>query len=325
MVGPAGARPAGGPWPLVVLMLGLLAGCTTPPQTRAVLDAPPSSIARARQLADVPFFPQRAYQCGPAALAMLLAPSGLTVLPDDLTARVYVPGRQGSFQPEMLAATRHYDRLALEVGQNLESLLQWLGHGEPVLVLQNLGPDWYPVWHYSVVIGYDLDRAQLVLHSGETAWYRVSLAIFERTWQRAGFWGMVALKPGELPYSGDSPDAYFRAAAALEETRLDADMGAVWAAGAAAWPDSPDIRAGMANHVYSLGERGRALQLYESLLADFPDYLPAYNNLASIQAETGLLDEALRTARRGLEIAGGSHPYLEATLAEIRAAIARQQ
>ena len=41
------------------------------------------------ELRDTPFFPQEEYQCGPAALATVLAASGVAVSPDDLTGKVY--------------------------------------------------------------------------------------------------------------------------------------------------------------------------------------------------------------------------------------------
>jgi hypothetical protein len=57
------------------------------------------------ELTDTPFFPQREYQCGPAALATVLAASEVSVTADALVPEVFLPGRQGSLQSELLAAT----------------------------------------------------------------------------------------------------------------------------------------------------------------------------------------------------------------------------
>src|SRR5574342_247053 len=90
-----------------VLVAGALAalatGCGTLP-TFGRLQAP--ADARRVELARVPFFAQEAYQCGPAALAMALGAAGKRVTPEELVAEVYLPGREGSLQVEMLAATR---------------------------------------------------------------------------------------------------------------------------------------------------------------------------------------------------------------------------
>lgn len=297
-----------------LLVLSLLSGCATPPQSRNLIHHPPSDIPKARLLHNTPFFPQKAYQCGPAALAMLLSDSGIEISPDDLVSQVYVPAKEGTFQVEVLAATRKYNRLALEIEPNLSSLFNWVDKGEPVLVLQNLGLDWYQKWHYAVVIGYDLEAMEVILHSGEIAYYRVSIPTFERTWQRAHFWGITALTPGELPYKED-PRRYFQAAAALEETNSEVDMQSVWQTGAIAWPQAPELTFGLANYQYKMGEIESAMTLYKSLVERFPDFIPAYNNLATLQTESGQLDTAIETAKVGLEKAGGKNPILEDTLA----------
>ncbi|HHK0959736.1 TPA: hypothetical protein ACQQQD_006485, partial [Pseudomonas aeruginosa] len=47
-----------------LLLAALLGGCAQPPESAAL----PARV----ELRDVPFFPQEAYQCGPAALATML-------------------------------------------------------------------------------------------------------------------------------------------------------------------------------------------------------------------------------------------------------------
>ena len=95
---------------LFSVLLAVLAGCAATSQTRLLLDEPPADLPPQRELVDVPFFPQERYQCGPAALATVLDYSGREVGPDELVPLVYVPERQGSFQVEMLAATRRHER-----------------------------------------------------------------------------------------------------------------------------------------------------------------------------------------------------------------------
>ena len=59
-----------------VLALAFLAGCATP-QTDRLMKSP-AQLPPKVELTNVPFFPQEAYQCGPAALAMALAWSGVS-------------------------------------------------------------------------------------------------------------------------------------------------------------------------------------------------------------------------------------------------------
>ena len=63
------------------------------------------------QLSSVPFYPQEAYQCGPAALAGVLGAAGVAATPSSLAPQVYLPGRQGSLQLELMAASRRAGRI----------------------------------------------------------------------------------------------------------------------------------------------------------------------------------------------------------------------
>ena len=87
--------------------------------------------------------------------------------------------------------------------------------GFPVLVLQNLGTDLIPFWHYAAVVGYDLEREEVVLRSGERDRLVRPFSNFERTWQRADHWAVVVTKPQELP-TFINEQAFMRAVLLLE-------------------------------------------------------------------------------------------------------------
>src|SRR5690606_23398126 len=128
------------------LALLALSGCASAPRYDA--DAIP-----AIELTDVPFFPQTDYQCGPAALATILAHEGLAVDAAQLTPAVYVEGLRGSLQAELLAATRRHGFVPYRLDDDPAALFAEIESGKPVLVLQNLGFERFPVWHYAVVVG----------------------------------------------------------------------------------------------------------------------------------------------------------------------------
>ncbi|KEA64124.1 hypothetical protein ADIMK_1859 [Marinobacterium lacunae] len=291
---------------LGALLVAILAGCSTAPQTSALMNNRDSlALPATHELTDVPFHPQEEYQCGPAALATILNYSDVKVTPDELTPRVFVPGRQGSFQVEMLAATRHYSRLAYRLAPSLEQLLETVDAGYPVLVLQNLGLDWYPQWHYAVVIGYDLDEGDIILRSGLIERYVVSMKVFERTWKRGDRWAVVALKPGQLP---PHPDAtpYFLAAAAFEPQASAEDSLKAWQTGVRQWPNHKEILMGYGNLLYVQGKPEDAGKQYRRVAELYPNYAPALNNLAQTLIDTGQASEAVHYAREAVEQSGES-------------------
>ncbi len=81
---------------------------------------------------------------------------------------VFIPGREGSLQLEMVAAARRHGMLVYPLQGGLESVLEEVAAGNPVLVLQNQAFSWWPRWHFAVVVGFDRERRELVLRSGIT-------------------------------------------------------------------------------------------------------------------------------------------------------------
>ena len=193
----------------------LLSACTTPLQTLRLAEQPPANVARQVELVNTAFFPQQRYQCGPAALATVLTGVGVNTSPESLETQVYLPGRKGSLQVELLAATRHYQLLPVQLPPRLESIILELAAGKPVLILQNLAFSWAPRWHYAVVVGYDLDARELVLRSGTMKRRVTPFATFERTWQRSGYWAVAVVTPDQVPASA-SALAYLEAVHAFE-------------------------------------------------------------------------------------------------------------
>ena len=285
--------------PGVLMLLAWLAGCAAPgPTLRSLPAEGPPRV----ELSTTPFFPQSDYQCGPAALATVLAASGVATTPEALVPRVYLPGRQGSLQLELVAAARQHDRLAYVLEPSLAQVVAEVAAGRPVLVMQNLGLASYPVWHFAVVVGYDREAEQLVLRSGRTERLTMGVRRFLATWSRAGQWAMVLLEPGQMPAR---PDAlrYLTAAAALEATgRLDAANSA-YAAGRTRWPESALPWLGLANIALTRGEVAGAVQDYDEALARDPGNVAARHNLADALGTLGCVAAARQQAHEALALA----------------------
>lgn len=238
----------------------------------------------------MPFFPQELHHCGPAALATALNAEGAGVTPEALAPLVYVPGRQGSFQAELVAAARVHGRVPYRVDPNPEALLAALSDHRPVLVLQNLGLGVLPRWHYAVVVGYDPQRDEWLLRSGRERRQRLSSRRFLRTWDLAERWALVLAAPADPPAAATA--ARWLQAAAPFESLGRADIAAeAYAAAVARWPDSALAWQAYANARYGQGDLAGAEEALRRALVLEPS-VPVRNNLAQVLAERGCAAEA---------------------------------
>lgn len=297
---------------LAGLAVVALAGCAGPPlQYPGVIEdaAPESSRV---ELAQVPFHPQEAYQCGPAALATVLEFSAVEGAdPDTLKGQVYLPERRGSLQAELLGAARRAGRIPYILEPELEHLLAEVRAGHPVLVLQNLALPALPRWHYAVVIGYDLEDEQVFLRSGTTEREVLSLRRFERTWQMADYWAVVVPEPGRLPATADE-HRYLGAVAALESQQRFAAAADGYRAADARWPDNPASRLGLGNIAYRQGAHAEAVEHYRAAITRAPELAAAHYNLAWALARQGKAGAALAAAAEALRLAPDHPRYGEA-------------
>jgi tetratricopeptide (TPR) repeat protein len=254
------------------------------------------------ELIQTPFYPQVTDQCGPSALAAILNSSGVTVTPEALKSRIYIPGRQGSLQIELLAATRGYGRMPYLIDMDISALLGEVRGGRPVLVLQNLGSKHAPTWHYAVVVGYLADNRQFILRSGDQKRHVTSASRFIRTWQRAGYWGVLALQPGEMPASPDA-DKYVRSVAAVEAIGDIESAVAGYHAAIERWPEHSLAWLGVGNAYYAQGDLDSAESAYKRLLSMDSDHLIALNNLSQVQIDRGCFEDASATLVAALSVA----------------------
>ena len=302
-----------------LLFSALLSGCSLiAPQTYALKEQRPPALAPRAELTEVPFYPQEDYYCGPAALAMVLNAAGVKVSPEDLVDQVYLPGRKGSLQVEMLVAARRRGLVAYELEPKLTDMLREIAAGSPAIVLENYGVfDWAPVWHYSVVVGYDLDNLVVIRRSGTQRRRPTPLPIFEKIWKHENYWAMVAVPPDRVPATATEP-RYANAVIALEKSGQIKNASIAYDALLKRWPDSLAGQMGRGNTAYALKDLPTAEAAFRLAAKDHPDSPAALNNLASVLAERGNLDEALEAAEQAVALGGPLLPQAQATADEVR-------
>jgi len=307
-------------WLAGLFFLGLLAlgGCAgLAPQTFAIKDQPPADMPLRAELSSIPFFPQEDYYCGPAALASALNAAGARVTIEKLIEQVYLPGRKGSLQSEMLAAARRHGMVAYVLDPDLFQLLREVAAGTPVIALENYGLSWFPLWHYSVLVGYDLARREAIRHSGPKPREAIPLGLYENLWLREGRWAMVVVPPERVPATA-SERRYAEAVIALEKAGQTRNAHVAYAALVKRWPASLAGLMGVGNTAHALHDLSTAETAFRQAVAAHPDSAPAYNNLAQTLLDRGKFDDALMAAQRAVALGGPLLATARATLEEIR-------
>lgn len=313
------ARPAG-----VLLCCALLAvllsGCATSPALQQSTYQLPDHI----ELENVPFYPQEKYQCGPAALATALNYSPATkphasgawtatqaqgserntnITATNLVPQVFIPGRDGSVQPEMLATARRHQRIAYPIRPTFDALLEHVADGYPVVVMQNLSLPAWPMWHYAVVIGYDLPDETLVLRSGETRRQASSFARFDATWARSQHWGFVLAKPGRIP-AGITPKRAVDAISDYESVHGVSATLSSWQALVAKQPKNAMAYFALGNAYYALDWPEKAEQAFRRATEANSTLGVAWLNLGLLYQAQGNTPKARQALEKAAELPG---------------------
>jgi ABC-type bacteriocin/lantibiotic exporter with double-glycine peptidase domain len=182
---------------LVCAVLGVSAlsgaGCA-----RVTLDTVQADVAAGHgHLIRVPFIPQEAYQCGPAALAMVLQYYGSAIGPDEIARELYLPSIRGTLNLDLEFFARRRGFQVRSFAGTLEQARAELRRDRPLIVFQDLGLPAYPVPHFAVLVGYDDRAGAVVLHSGTTAYRTLAYPDFERSWARRRAWTLLVTPPAD--------------------------------------------------------------------------------------------------------------------------------
>ncbi len=289
----------------------LLSGCATTPLSRYL--AGPASVPRKAEVKGVPFIEQDRNQCGPASLAMVMGWAGKTVAPDELSEKMYTPAREGTFQQDLLGAARREGFLAIPI-QGHDALFKEVAAGHPVLIFQNLGLSWYPVWHYSVVLGYNFDERQMLVHSNADKHHYRSMKAWDREWEGSDYWGAVILPPDKLSASADEVD-HLQAAAGLERVGNAKEAESAYRTILNRWPRNLGALMGLGNVLFARGDVAGAADVLKRATQFHPQAPEAWHNLAIAYRDSQRLALARKSARYAMKFANtADNPAYRASL-----------
>jgi hypothetical protein len=259
-------------------------------------------------------------------MAALLNGTGLKVTPDEIAQQIYTPGREGTLQSEILTGARRHDRLPITINGMLAALHE-VAAGNPVLVFENLSLAIYPIWHYAILVGYDLHDGTAILRSGTTKREIMNLSTLEHTWGRTGFWGVVIAAPqGPVPQTAQISEWMSEAVLLERMERYDAVLQAYTTA-ATHWPKQAAPLISLANlhlapsdqmvadPIAAEGLLRRALPLAQGETRTI-----VLNNLADTLMTLKKWPEAEAFARQAVGAGDRFQPIAQQTLDEILAA-----
>ena len=265
----------------------VLSGCALPqPAILPVLPGGSSAI----ELTATPFYAARGPSSGPAALAIMLGASGVSATPAEFASLLYSPTRHDT-AGTLAALPPRFGRLGYRIAPDLPALLVELAAGHPVLVQLSRGRSLLSEWHFAVAIGYDVRTDTIVVRAPSRRREVLRARDFMTAWSNADRWGMLVLRPGELP-AAVSTESYLKAAIEFERHARPEDSRLVFEAALKRWPDEPLAWMGRAIARLQAGERTAAVSDFVTSLRIDGSNVLARNGLAMTLLDLGCIHEA---------------------------------
>lgn len=142
-------------------MILFCAGCVPHSAFREAHDA------SAQVRLDVPFIAQaHRTDCGPSALASVMAYHGKDFALNEVTDNVFTPVMERSLLPDMENYARSLGFPARSGNGDLAFLRERISNGVPVIILLDMGGPLFSQGHYVVVLGHDPEG--FLMHAGTT-------------------------------------------------------------------------------------------------------------------------------------------------------------
>ena len=143
---------------------------------------------------NIPFYPQKRYQCGPASLAGILNFWGVAVLPEEIAAEIYSRSARGTLNLDMILYTERRGLKATPYEGSFEDLKRKTDAGYPLIVMVDYGFWIYQQYHFMVIVGYYEDG--VIVNSGKDQHKPMPLSDFLKSWERTRCWSLLVTLKG---------------------------------------------------------------------------------------------------------------------------------
>lgn len=149
----------------------------------------PCSVDAEEYIINVPFFPSKNFQCGPASLAMVFNFLGDRITPDEISEDIYSKEARGTAEFDMILFIERKGFKALQYRGNIEDVKEKIKAGKPLIVMVDEGFWFYKKYHYMVVVGFD--DSNVIVNSGQDEHKRMSFYEFYKKWSKTDFWTLL--------------------------------------------------------------------------------------------------------------------------------------
>lgn len=170
---------------IVILLCGLC-GCTH--------GAGPIPLG-ARYIENVPYFAQKDFQCGPAALATVVNywylrdRSGRQLPTETIIADIYSPSARGVLGMDLGFYARKLGFDVVDHAGSMENIKRNVDLGVPVIILVDYGMLAHQQNHFMVAKGYTNDS--IIVNSGREENQAILAEDLNKIWKKTGFWSLI--------------------------------------------------------------------------------------------------------------------------------------
>ncbi len=221
-------------------------------------------IQQAVLIDGVPIIKQQDKQCAAAALAMGLQSQQIHITESVLRDWVFTPGRDGALPPDLSTAVRRAGGLSWPV-KSYDSLYNSIQNKRPVVVLVNLGLNWWPKWHYGTVVGVDPIKETIRMHAGLNRPEVWEIQDFLKRWQPLKDsvpWAISITPAAVIPEDVTATEA-LRAAVGLEKAAMLEPASRTYETIVKRWPENCIAYIGKGNTAYKRQQFPQAQEAWQ--------------------------------------------------------------
>jgi ABC-type bacteriocin/lantibiotic exporter with double-glycine peptidase domain len=151
--------------------------------------SPAKEPKSSRIIEQVPFYPQEAFQCGPASLAGVLNFWKIQTSPEEIAAEIFSPSSKGTLNLDIVLYAEKKGCKADRYSGSFGDVKRRIDSGYPLIVLVDYGFWVYQKNHFMIVLGYNDDG--VIAHTGRDSRKFLPLNDFLKSWEKTEFWTLL--------------------------------------------------------------------------------------------------------------------------------------